>query len=798
MDSSLALALTVGLPAMTAAVQLLLARHVGRFGAWAMFAAAVSAFGLCLGLFQSEEVAAFSVPWIAELGIFFSLRADRFGLFFAMLVSGVGALVAAYSFAYVADLPPARLGRFYAALTAFMTAMLGLAVSDDLLTLALFWEATSVTSWMLIGFWYEDDNARRGANVALQVTALGGLVMLVGFLVLGGAAGTFSLHQLATHAPAAAALQTSGWIDAALALILVGVLTKSAQVPFHFWLPGAMVAPTPVSTYLHAATMVKAGIFLLGRLWPIFADSPLWMPVLTAVGLATFLVGAWQALQQDDLKALLARTTVSALGMFTMMYGLGLAAQDSLQLLAHATYKGCLFLCAGVIEHHTGTRDLRLLGGLRRELPITFVAAFVGVLGICGLPPAIGFHSKELLYGGLLETHALPEGFRMAIVGAAVIGNALLAAAGLRLLVGSFLGERAARGHGAPHGSHGASDGANALHDAHHDVAGAHGERALLWAPPLVLSVLSVALFALSATPVTEHLLRATSSTTAEPVHVALTALHAGPLALSVATLVLALAIYAGRDAIVARVVGAADVPFSQRLWESGVKKLLVFGDAFSQRWQNGSLHWYFSATLLFAAALPLLALSRTDLAEDAVAISLANVDPYGVVVCLMAATASIAVATAKTRLAAAIALTAVGFLVAAIFVVYRSPDIVLTQILIETVSTILVLLVLFRMPPFRPEPIAPQRRAWNLLVSVAVSVSVFATLLLASSPSLRSARTIATEYLTRSLPEAGGTNVVNVIIVDFRALDTTGEITVLVVVALCVWGVLHSRRSAA
>jgi NADH:ubiquinone oxidoreductase subunit 5 (subunit L)/multisubunit Na+/H+ antiporter MnhA subunit len=394
-------------PFAAAALALLLGRRAGGRTGILMVLAAGASFGQALALavagWGGAPPVTVTQPWIPSLGVGVALQGDPFGLFFALLVSGIGLLVGVYALAYMPDVGPSRLAQFYAALLAFMGSMLGIALADDLILLFVFWELTSITSFILIGFWYDQDEARHGALTALLVTALGGLAMLTGFLILGLSSGTFSLARLTASPDAVAGLAASGLLTPTLVLILIGALSKSAQWPFHFWLPGAMVAPTPVSTYLHAATMVKAGVFLLGRLLPLFGEVPAWSAVLVPVGLFTFLLGAFQALREHDLKAILARTTLSALGLFTMLYGLRLPGQDALQILSHAAYKGPLFLVAGIVEHATHTRDLRRLGGLRRAMPLTFAVCLVAALSMAGLPPFLGFLAKEALYEELLH-----------------------------------------------------------------------------------------------------------------------------------------------------------------------------------------------------------------------------------------------------------------------------------------------------------------------------------------------------------------------------------------------------------
>jgi NADH:ubiquinone oxidoreductase subunit 5 (subunit L)/multisubunit Na+/H+ antiporter MnhA subunit len=772
-DNGLLLPSIVFLPFIAAVLALCVGRLAGRWTGILMVLAATASFlqGLWLAshAWQGAPVA-FTRHWIPALHIALGLRGDPFGLFFALLISGIGALVGVYSLGYMPAVAPRRLGQFYAGLLAFMGAMLGVALSDDLVLFFVFWEITSLTSFLLIGFWYEQEEARKGAMTALQVTALGGMVMMAGFIIVGIVCGTFSMSQVAQARDLQLRLVGSPLYLPALLLILVGALTKSAQWPFHFWLPKAMVAPTPVSTYLHAATMVKAGVFLLGRMLPLFGAAPLWAAILVPVGLLTFLLGAYQALVETDLKALLARSTVSALGLFTMIYGLGAPEQDALGIFAHAMYKGALFLVAGIVEHAAHTRDIRQLGGLRRSMPITFAIALVAALSMAGLFPTLGFHAKEALYEGLLHSATLEAtGLKWIVIVLAVAANALIFAASARFLVGVFLGEPA--------------------------VAGRHVHEGgpLLWLPAGILAALALLMGLLPA--VTEQWVNAFSSHPGAHLHVSLVPASRGPVVLSVVTMLIGILAYWARKSIDAVPTRRFSWPTADQVWDRIMDAVTSWAIAFSTRWQSGSLRWYLSGTLVFTVGLTGYALWRAGLSLTRVTISLAEMQWYGVVLCALLSTSAVLVVRSRSRIGAAIALTANGFLTALLFVVYRSPDILLTQILIETASTIFILLILYFMPPFKADAFTAMTRVTNLAIAAAVGLVMFTFILLSTSPQFRETHNLALDYLTRSLAEAGGANAVNVIIVDFRAIDTNGEITVLVVVGLLVFGLLRARR---
>ncbi len=392
---------------------------------------------LKLPLLEEHKDIAASLPWLPELGVELAFRLDGFSILFALIITGIGALVIIYGGSYLHGHP--LLARYYAYILMFMGSMLGIVLSDNALTMFIFWELTSITSFLLIGFDHEKDTSRQAALQALLVTGTGGLAMLAGLIILGQITGTTTISELN---------QQSDWIQSsplylpALLLILAGAFAKSAQFPFHFWLPGAMAAPTPVSAYLHSATMVKAGIYLLGRLLPALGGTPAWQAVVTGVGWLTLMTGAVLAIRQTDLKRLLAYSTVAALGTLTMLIGWGtpLAVKSAaVYLLAHALYKGGLFLVAGALDHETGTRDVSLLSGLGRVMPVTALAAFLAGISMAGLPPAVGFISKELVYETTLSSGNL-AGW---LTASALAANVLIAAAAGLTALKPFVGRRA-------------------------------------------------------------------------------------------------------------------------------------------------------------------------------------------------------------------------------------------------------------------------------------------------------------------------------------------------------------------
>jgi len=785
-DSGALLLTALALPFAAAAAVVVLGDRLRLRSGWLLLAAAAGSCALLASLAASLDAAApllVRLEWLPAIDVALAFRADGFGLFFALLVSGVGVLVVAYSLGYLGADDADRARRYYAALAVFMGAMIGIALSDDLLVLFVFWELTSVSSFLLIGHHFEDDDARAGALTALQVTALGGLVMLVGFLLVGQVAGTYSLSRITADPALVARLLDSPLGTWALLCILVGAFTKSAQVPFHFWLPRAMVAPTPISAYLHAATMVKAGVFLVGRLLPVFGESPLWLPVLVAVGGTSMLLGAYQATREVDLKAILARTTGSILGLLFLLYGIGAAQQDALQMLSHALYKGALFLVAGIVDHWAHTRDLRKLGGLRRALPLPFAACVLAALSMGGIAPLLGFVAKESVYGAVLYGAALADlpTLRLGVLAACVAASALMAATAYRFTAGIFLGAGArAAEHGGAHG------------------AAAPEAGGMLWLSPLILALGCVGFGLAAGTDAAAHAAALLSSVGGGGLELSPLPHLGAPLAATAVTLALAALIHWQRQPLAALGDRLHVDVSAAALWQRGLAGIVRVGEAFSQRWENGSLRWYLAGTLLTFPLATLYAFARLGLSNDTIVIALDETPWYGVLFCLLLAAGALAAVRARNRLAAALASTASGFLVAMLYVVYRSPDILLTQILIETVSTIFLLLVLVHLPQFASRDQRAGGGLTRATVATAVGLTATVLMLLALSPALRAPDSIGTQpggLLSLALAEGGGANAVNVIIVDIRALDTSGEVAVLVVVGLIVYGLLRTRR---
>jgi multicomponent Na+:H+ antiporter subunit A len=746
----------LALHAVVAAVAPAAARRLGRnvFGLCAVAPAATFGWAMARsgGVIDGEAVTQ-QAQWVPEMGIGLDLRMDGFALLMVGLISGVGVLILAYSRWYFSDQP--GLGRFAGTFTAFAGAMLGIVVADNLLLVYVFWELTSVTSYLLIGFEDKKGSARAAALHAILVTGAGGLAMLGGFVLLGQAAGTYSLSAILADPP------TGGAVGPALALILLGAFTKSAQVPFHSWLPGAMAAPTPVSGYLHSATMVKAGVYLIARLAPAFAGAVgYWRPVVITAGLATMVVGGYRALRQHDLKLLLAFGTVSQLGLMVVLVGAGhpdLTFAGAVLILAHSLFKAALFLIVGIVDHQAHTRDLRVLTGLRRRMPATFAVAAVAAASMAGIPPLLGFVSKEAVYEALLHAGSRP-GDVLTLAGV-VAGSILTFAYGARFLWGGF-----------------ATKTAPSLSDPVGPAVPPPSGPFL--APAAVLAALTVV--AGLAPMLATGLVEAAASSldpSATPPHLTLWHGFTPALALSVVTVALGAAMFSARSRV-ERLQERLRVPVSALgAYQGSVSGLTRVAARTTGIVQNGSLPTYIGVILLTVLLLPGITLVRAGgLPSDLV---LAE-SPLQAAVGALVIVAAVAAARARRRFTAVLFLGGVGYGVAVLFLIQGAPDLALTQFLIETLALVIFVLVLRHLPDrFEPAPWRLREGArWVIAGGMGAFVAVFVLVAAAA----RTQPPVSDEYLARALPEGGGRNVVNVILTDFRGLDTMGEITVLLV----------------
>jgi multicomponent Na+:H+ antiporter subunit A len=696
--------------------------------------------------------------WVPGLGVDLSFRVDAFSLLLLGIIGGIGVLVMLYASSYFHHEP--GLARFGALLVGFTGAMTGLVAADDLLLVFVFWELTSVTSYGLIGFKDEDPAARASAAQALLVTGAGGLVLLAGFLLLTAATGTGSLSGL--DQVEVTGTQAS-W---AAVLILIGCFTKSAQVPFHGWLPGAMAAPTPVSAYLHSATMVKAGVFLVARLSPSLADLPPWRPLTVGVGLATMVWGGYRALRQTDLKLVLAYGTVSQLGMLIATFGTGeskLLFAGTALLLAHAVYKASIFMVVGIIDHSTHTRQIESLSGLARAMPVVMVVAAIGAASMAGVIPFLGFLAKEAAILGFEEAGFWASTAALAVF---VAASGVTAAYTLRFLWGGFANRPGVTTECHP-----------------------PGFRLVL--PAAVLAVPTVLLGVAPA--LADELIRPAAGSLYEPAGVYELVLWPGLtsafllslLALGIGVVLFLVRVPVERaQARVARRFTAADV-FSRTVSGTLVGAARVTGVV-----QSGSLPLYLGVIVLSMMALPLFVLVGDIRLPDGWVWA---ESPLQVVVIACSALAATGLAVAQRRFAAVLLLGVVGFSSAGLFVIQGAPDLALTQLLVETVVIVVFVLVLRHLPArFR---VYRWSGATGLRVIVSGVVGLFMFGATVTTLADRTAEPVDREIAEIAYPQGDGSNIVNVTLVDIRGLDTVGEATVLVVAALGVVALVRAGR---
>lgn len=750
---------------VTALLSPLVAR-LGRIGVLALALSPLFGFGwFAQQIFAGVPAkgSGFRVPWVEQLGIDFALQLDGLAAIFAVLILGIGTLIVVYAGWYLHG--DERLGRFYLILFAFMASMLGVVLADDAMTLFVFWEGTSLTSYLLIGFDNREESSRVAARKALLVTGSGGLALLGGFILLHHITGSWALSDWTASPNVILQHPLSGW---ALALVVLGAFTKSAQVPFHFWLPAAMAGPTPVSAYLHSATMVKAGVFLLARLSPVWATTAAWTYLLVGFGAATMLLSAWAALRFTDLKSVLAYTTTMALGLLVMLLGFG--DEHSVQaamgyLLVHALYKGTLFMVAGSVDHGAHTRELDQLSGLGSKLKLTAAAAGLGCLSMAGLPPFIGFVGKELAYDANLHAHGLGL-FALAV---SILANAALFGVSLVLFIGPFFGPKS-----------------EAASHAHEDPG--------LAVPPLVLASLGL-LFGILPGFLDGLVEPAAASVLGESTHVHLALWHGFNPAFvaSLGTYALGVGVYfIARRLRAAPSFGAAVTAFADfpaRGFEKGVLGIATGARILTGAIYVGKLRRYVFVVVLTALCGLLLA-STTH--EGMAWPPLEAIYAHEAALLLILVTSSAIAAYAEPAMKAIIAVGISGYCVALIYLLFGAPDVAMTQFSIETLTVILVVLTLLHLPGAGFEKPRRYSAVRDFLVSVGMAGAISAVLLSVLSAPLPDR--ISDWYLHHSYPDAHGRNVVNVILVDFRGFDTWGEITVLTIAGLGVYALLRRR----
>ncbi|SHE56231.1 multicomponent Na+:H+ antiporter subunit A [Modicisalibacter ilicicola DSM 19980] len=717
----------------------------------------------------SGETLLLEWAWVPGLDITLTFLIDGLSWLFAMLITVIGALVLIYSGEYLRghrDLPS-----FLVVITAFMMSMLGLVLADNLVTLFVFWELTSLTSYLLIGFNHTDPDSRKAALQGLFVTAGGGLALMAGLVMLAMAGDSWSLYELVQRGEV---LRDHALYTPMLICLLIGAFTKSAQFPFHFWLPNAMAAPTPVSAYLHSATMVKAGIYLLARLHPALGGTDGWVITLSLVGALTMVTGAFLAIHHTSIKKLLAYSTVMALGTLTMLLGVG--TQKALIafvafLVGHSFYKGALFMVAGILDHETGTKDVTAMGGLRQVMPLTAVVAGLAALSLAGLPPLLGFVGKELMLAAVLEA----VDWRPLLLALALVAAILTLAAAAIVALRPFFGRRQETP-STPH----------------------EPPRAML-AGPAVLAVLSLLfglmpglLDSLASVTVAGIALEGGEGGAAE-VHLALWHGFNLPLLLTFVSLLLGLLVYRHWDTL--RTWLARLDPLMKRGPEAGYDALMAGMVAFAywqtRMLQNGYIRNYLVMTLLVLVGLVGHALFFRHAPEFDLVLSVYLHE--AIVVGLMVA-GGVSACVMRSRLAAVAAVGVMGFSIALTFVLFSAPDLAITQLLVETLTVILLVLVLFRLPHFATLS-TPGERLRDLVVASLTGGLI--TLLMLSVLAGERLPRISDYMIANSQPLGHGHNIVNVILVDFRALDTLGEVFVLALAAIGVYAMMRFHASS-
>ena len=708
-------------------------------------------------------VVTWSFDWVPSLGVPISFYIDGLALVMALLVAGIGTCVYLYAGRYLAG--DEGLLRFYVWVTLFMLSMLGLVTSGNVLTLFVFWELTSISSYLLIGYKHKEEYARDAALQALLITGGGGLALLAGLLLMGGVAGSYDLVTLLGSGDV---LKSHPLYAAMLVLILVGAFTKSAQFPFHFWLPGAMAAPTPVSAYLHSATMVKAGVFLLARINPALGGTALWTSLLVAFGATTMVLGAFLAWQQRDLKRILAYSTVSALGTLVLLIGIGtpVALKAAIVfLVVHSLYKGALFLVAGAVDHATGSRDVTLLSGLARAMPWTAGAGALAALSMAGLPPFFGFVGKELIYEATLYAPT----WVVILTVAAVVANVF------NVVVAGLVALRPFWGTSSAHAEH------------------AHEGGFFMILGPAFLATLGL-LAGLFLTPVSNLFVSpAVSALAGESTKIKLSLWHGiNPmLGLSVLTVALGAVVYQFRTQLSSPITAFTTwiEAAPAQVYQFALDGLKGGSVAVTRRLQTGNLRRYVRVVLLTVLVLvggALVVGSTWPQFSQPL-----DVRFHEVVLALVMLAAAFVVTRTTSRLIAVTSLGVVGFGMSIFFVLLGAPDLAMTQFAVETLTVLLFVLVLYRLPRF-----ASLTGAGDKVIDgiVAVAGGLLMALVVLVSIDLPHPSTLTTYFAENSLALANGRNVVNVILVDFRSLDTLGEIIVLAIAATGVYALMKLR----
>ncbi|ENU56643.1 monovalent cation/H+ antiporter subunit A [Acinetobacter guillouiae] len=702
--------------------------------------------------------------WLPQIGIDFSFRLDALSLIFSLLITGIGTLIYIYAYYYLN--PKNSLSKLYALLMLFMAAMLGISLSNNLIILLVFWELTSISSFLLVGYWSNYDAAQRGARMALTITGMGGLAMLGGFILIGQIAGTYQIDQLTMMA---STIQNSGLFVPALLLILLGAFTKSAQFPFHFWLPNAMAAPTPVSAYLHSATMVKAGIFLVARLLPIFVGSALFHNLVTTIGLLTLCMAAFFAIFKEDLKGLLAYSTISHLGLIMCLLGIGsplAVAAAVFHIINHATFKAALFMLAGIIDHESGTRDLRKLSGLWQLLPFTATLTMITAASMAGVPLTNGFISKEMFFTELLAN--LSGGYVVLAAIVATLAGLFAVAYSVRLVHGVFFDGDV--GPNVPN------------KNAHEPPIG-------MRIPAIILATLCILVGIIPALLVENIVNAGTRASTQiasfEGVHLAIWHGFNLPLLMSAIALIGGVIFYFA----LAKCGRIREIDLDPRLgrfqgkllFEDFLKNLLLISRKIKKKTETGSLQNYLLWILALSIAVVATPLINQNLTTGTRELTHA---PFTAIVLwlLLFSACWMMLWFHHERIKAVLISGAIGLVVTMIFITLSAPDLALTQITVDVVTTVLLLMSLSLLPQLTPYESSQTRRWRDAVIAIGGGIGIgWITWLIMT----RDHNSISWFFVQQSIPLGGGSNIVNVILVDFRGFDTFGEIAVLGIAAI-------------
>lgn len=717
-----------------------------------------------------------SYTWIPSMDINILFHLDGLSLLFVLLISGIGALVAFYSIFYLHK--SEQLGHFYVYFLIFMGSMLGVVLSDNVFVLYTFWEFTSLSSFLLIGFWNFKRDSRYGALKSMLITVFGGLSLLGALVFMSVLTNTTSIQEMISQQQL---ILNSEYFPLILVLLLLGAFTKSAQFPFHIWLPDAMEAPTPVSAYLHSATMVKAGIYLVARYSPMLSANDWFFIIVSTIGLITLCWGSYMAVRQTDLKGILAFSTISQLGMIMAMLGFGTKVAvfaAMFHILNHATFKGSLFMVAGIIDHETGTRDIRKLGGLMTFLPITATLALFAAFSMAGVPlPFLnGFYSKELFFDSSLHLEAANVGFsgflRSIIPYLAVLGSIFTFVYSMYFFFGTFRGkgridQLPKRPHEAPLG--------------------------MLVSPIiLVLGVIIIGLF--------PHLINesfiahAASAVKGLEVEKHISFWHGflyPPLIMSIAVVVFGTILFLSRNMWQPIYNFIPGVVSMNKVYDGTVDGLETYSYKVTKGYMNGSLSRYVRLILaaILVVSFAFMAMTGGFTIDTS---NLADISLPEISVAIMMVIAAVGTIITNNRITAILILGVVGYGLSMLFVIYRAPDLALTQLIIETVTVTLFLLVFYHLPKLEKKNEAMSTRVLNLIISIGFGALM--TMIAISSHSSKWFDSISSYFINNSYKLGGGDNIVNVILVDFRGLDTLFEIVVLGIAALAIYGLIQIR----